>query len=282
MLILHTINEAREYISNARREGKKIGLVPTMGYFHEGHLSLMRRARVENDVVVVSLFVNPAQFGPNEDFARYPRDVDRDARLAEEVGVDVIFNPSVEEMYPEGYATFVNVEGITETLEGEFRPGHFRGVATVVLKLFNILPADRAYFGLKDYQQLLVVKKMVNDLNLPIEIVPMPIIREEDGLAMSSRNTYLNNEERRAAVVLYKALQYANELVKYGLTDGKRLEHEVEEYIRKEPLARIDYVAVRDPDNLAPVVEISKPVVLLLAVRIGSTRLIDNAVLPMD
>lgn len=282
MLILHTINEAREYIANARREGKKIGLVPTMGYFHEGHLSLMRRARVENDVVVVSLFVNPTQFGPNEDFARYPRDVERDARLAEGVGVDVIFNPSVEEMYPEGYATFVNVEGITETLEGEFRPGHFRGVATVVLKLFNILPADRAYFGLKDYQQLLVVKKMVNDLNLPIEIVPMPIIREEDGLAMSSRNTYLNNEERRAAVVLYKALQYANELVKSGLTDGKRLEHEVEEYIRKEPLARIDYVAVRDPDNLAPVVEISKPVVLLLAVRIGSTRLIDNAVLPMD
>ncbi|MDH7482027.1 MAG: pantoate--beta-alanine ligase [Armatimonadota bacterium] len=282
MLILHTINEAREYIANARREGKKIGLVPTMGYFHEGHLSLMRRARVENDVVVVSLFVNPTQFGPNEDFARYPRDVERDARLAEGVGVDVIFNPSVEEMYPEGYATFVSVEGITETLEGEFRPGHFRGVATVVLKLFNILPADRAYFGLKDYQQLLVVKKMVNDLNLPIEIVPMPIIREEDGLAMSSRNTYLNNEERRAAVVLYKALQYANELVKSGLTDGKRLEHEVEEYIRKEPLARIDYVAVRDPDNLAPVVEISKPVVLLLAVRIGSTRLIDNAVLPMD
>jgi len=279
MRVLHTINETREFIGLARGEVRSVGLVPTMGCFHEGHLSLMRRAREENGFVVVSLFVNPTQFGPSEDFREYPRDLDCDARLAEEVGVDLIFNPSVEEMYPEGYQTCVEVGKLSEGLCGASRPGHFRGVATVVLKLFNIVQPDRAYFGRKDYQQLKVIERMVRDLNLPVEIVGMPIVREPDGLAMSSRNAYLSPEEREAALALSKSLSYAQGLLGKGIVSGEELRRRVEEFIQREPLARIDYVAVVDPETLNRLAEVKDEAVLALAVRIGGTRLIDNALL---
>ena len=279
MKILHTISETRKYISQSRREGKSVGLVPTMGYFHEGHLSLMRRAKIDNALVVVSLFVNPTQFGPSEDFRQYPRDLGRDSKMAESAGVDAIFNPSVEEMYPEGCRTYVEVGKLGDVLCGASRPGHFKGVATVVLKLFNIIQADRAYFGRKDYQQLRVIEQMVSDLNVPIEVIGMPIVREPDGLAMSSRNKYLNPEERKATLVLNKSLAYAQGLVNEGVTSGDEIARRVGEFIAKEPLAQIDYVAVVDPDTLDCVAEIQNQVVLALAVRIGKTRLIDNTLL---
>lgn len=280
MEIVHTIAEVRAFVRQARTDGRTVGLVPTMGYFHEGHLALMREARKANDIVVVSLFVNPTQFGPSEDLAAYPRDLDRDAAMAESVGVDMIFNPSVEEMYPEGFATYVEVEGITEGLCGASRPHHFRGVTTVVAKLFNIVRPDRAYFGMKDYQQLKVIERMVKDLNMPLEIVPVPIVRESDGLAMSSRNTYLDPEERKAALVLRRSLDHAHELVRSGLRDGRDLCARIQEFIRREPLAGIDYVAVVDPETLDPVERLEGGVLVALAVRIGRTRLIDNEVLP--
>jgi pantoate--beta-alanine ligase len=279
MLILHTINETREFVSDVKREGKSVGLVPTMGYFHEGHLSLMQQAREDNDIVVVSLFVNPTQFGPGEDFDRYPRDLQRDAQMAEEVGVDLIFNPSSEEMYPPGYQTYVEVEELSKGLCGAFRPGHFRGVATVVLKLFNIVQPDRAYFGEKDYQQLKVIQRMVRDLNVPVEIISMPIVREPDGLAMSSRNTYLSPVEREAALVLSKSLRYAQDLVDQGVTSVSDLREKVEEFIRREPLAQIDYVAVVDPETLEPLNVLEDKALVALAVRIGKTRLIDNTLI---
>ena len=279
MNITHTITETRDRIRRARAEGKSIGLVPTMGFFHEGHLSLMRQAREDNDFVVVSLFVNPIQFGPSEDFRDYPRDLDRDARVTEEVGVDLIFNPSVEEMYREGHNTYVAVRKLTEGLCGASRPGHFLGVTTVVLKLLNIIQPDRAYFGCKDYQQLKVIERMVRDLDVPVEIVPMAIIREPDGLAMSSRNSYLNPDERKAALVLCKSLAYGQELLNSGVISGEELRRKVEEFIEKEPLAKIDYVAVVDPEDLDRLVEIEDKALLALAVRIGKTRLIDNAVI---
>ena len=276
MRITHTVNETREIIARARGEGKTIGLVPTMGYFHEGHLSLMRRARQDDGFVVVSLFVNPTQFGPSEDFRDYPRDPDRDARMAEEVGVDLIFNPSVEEMYPHGYDTYVEVEKLTEGLCGASRAGHFRGVTTVVLKLLDIVEPDRAYFGQKDYQQLKVIERMVKDLNVPVEIVPMPTVREPDGLAMSSRNRHLSPEERKAALVLSRSLSYGQKLLDEGITSGEELQRRAEEFITREPLAQIDYVAVVDPETLDRVAEVREKAVLALAVRIGKTRLIDN------
>lgn len=279
MRIVHTIRETREIIARARGEGKTVGLVPTMGYFHEGHLSLMRRARQDNGFVVVSLFVNPTQFGPSEDFREYPRDPDRDARVAEEVGVDLIFNPSVEEMYPDGYDTYVEVKKLTEGLCGASRPGHFRGVTTVVLKLLNITQPDRAYFGRKDYQQLKVIERMVAELNVPVEIVPMPTVREPDGLAMSSRNRHLSPEERKAALVLSGSLSYGQKLLDEGITSGEELQRRAEEFITREPLAQIDYVAVVDPESLDPVAEVRDEAVLALAVGIGKTRLIDNALL---
>jgi len=279
MVILTTVDKIREFIKDARTKGKSIGLVPTMGYFHEGHVSLMSRARQENDLVVVSLFVNPTQFGPGEDFQRYPRDLDRDARMAEEVGVDLLFCPSGEEMYPENYQTYVNVEKLSQGLCGASRPGHFRGVATVVLKLFNIVQPNRAYFGQKDYQQLKVIEQMVKDLNVPVEIVGMPIVRESDGVAMSSRNTYLSPEERRAARVLSKSLKYAQELLDNGVNDAGELSQRIEEFISKEPLAVIDYVAVVDPDTLEYLRIVENKALVALAVRIGTTRLIDNAII---
>ncbi len=256
------------------------GFVPTMGYLHEGHLSLVRRARAENDHVAVSIFVNPTQFGPHEDYSRYPRDLERDLRLLEPLGVDLVFAPSVEEMYPPGFQTWVIVEGVSRPLEGAARPGHFRGVATVVTKLFNIVQPDRAYFGQKDAQQAVVIRRMVQDLNIPVEIVVCPTVREPDGLAMSSRNTYLNPEERRAATVLFRALQAAKARYEQGERDAERLREAMREVIQAEPLARLDYVSVADPETLQELDRVEDRALLSLAVYIGKTRLIDNILLP--
>ncbi|HXF51082.1 MAG TPA: pantoate--beta-alanine ligase [Dehalococcoidia bacterium] len=254
-----------------------VGAVPTMGYLHDGHLALVRRARAENDHVVVSIFVNPTQFGPNEDYARYPRDPERDLAMLRAEGVDVVFMPSVEEMYPEGFATYVNVERLTERLEGAHRPGHFRGVTTVVTKLFNVLQAHRAYFGQKDAQQLIVIRRMTRDLAFPVEIVDVPTVREPDGLAMSSRNVYLSPDERRAATVLFRALERARELWGAGVRDGSRLRAAMREVVESEPLARADYVSVADPETLEELNTIEGRALASLAVRLGSTRLIDCA-----
>ncbi|HHU85529.1 MAG: pantoate--beta-alanine ligase [Pelotomaculaceae bacterium] len=279
MKIVHTIAEIREFVRQARLAGCTVGLVPTMGYLHEGHLELMRRARERCGIVVASVFVNPTQFGPNEDLARYPRDLERDARLAAEVGVDVIFNPPVEEMYPPGYCTYVDVERITENMCGASRPGHFRGVATVVTKLFNIVRPDAAFFGQKDAQQALVIRRMAADLNMDLEIVTVPTVREPDGLAMSSRNVYLDPEQRRAALVLAGSLDRAVEAVRAGERDVLQIRRLVEELIRAEPLARIDYVEIYSYPGLEPVERLQGQALLALAVKFGQTRLIDNVIL---
>ncbi|MGQ9456469.1 MAG: pantoate--beta-alanine ligase [Armatimonadota bacterium] len=280
MEVLYTIERARGATAGARRAGKKVGFVPTMGALHEGHMALIRRARAECDYVIVSIFVNPTQFGPSEDFDRYPRMLSRDLEMCRGANVDSVFAPSVSEMYPPGFDSWVEVRGfITETLEGEFRPGHFKGVTTVCAKLFNIAAPDYAYFGIKDYQQLKVVQKMVRDLNMPVEIIPCETVREPDGLAMSSRNSYLNVEERKAALVLYRSLQRAREVLLSGERNARVIESSAREVIEQEPLARIDYVAVRDAETLEPIEYLEKPSVLLLAVRIGTTRLIDNSML---
>jgi pantoate--beta-alanine ligase len=253
-----------------------VGLVPTMGYLHEGHLSLVRQARADSDHVVVSIFVNPTQFGPNEDFERYPRDEVRDLALLKAEGVELVFAPAVEEMYAEGNATYVEVEGITEGLEGTHRPGHFRGVATIVTKLFAIVRPDRAYFGQKDAQQLAVVRRLARDLALGVEIVGMPTVREPDGLALSSRNAYLSPDERQAALVLSRALCRARELFDAGERDAETLRAAMRELIAREPLAQVDYVSVADAESLHELQRIDGPSLVSLAVRIGSTRLIDN------
>ncbi len=269
----------RVWSERIRGKGHRIALVPTMGYFHEGHLALMRRAKELADKVVVSLFVNPIQFGPKEDFAAYPRDLERDAKLAEETGVDVLFVPEAEDMYPEGFQTFVEVAELSKPLCGARRPGHFRGVATVVLKLFNIVKPHLAVFGLKDYQQFLVVKRMVKDLNLEVEIVGHPTVREKDGLAMSSRNTYLSPEERKSATCLYRALLLAQEKIKEGVKDTALLKKELSRFILSHPFTKIDYIEFVDPEDLSPVEKISRPVLLALAVFVGRARLIDNMIL---
>jgi pantoate--beta-alanine ligase len=256
-----------------------IGLVPTMGYLHEGHLALVRWARAENPSVVVSIFVNPTQFGPQEDFSSYPRDTKRDLALLSKEGADVVFMPSVAEMYPGQFDGWVEVGKVTERLEGASRPGHFRGVATVCAKLFNIVQPTKAYFGQKDAQQAVVIKKMVADLNMNLEIVTVPTVREPDGLAMSSRNTYLNPEERKAAVVLYQALSLAQRLWSHGETDANRLRQEMTKLIQKQPLANIDYVSVANAKTLDELDTVSPPALVSLAVKIGRTRLIDNVVL---
>ncbi len=265
-----------------RQEGKTIGFVPTMGYLHEGHLSLVRQARKENDVVVVSIFVNPTQFGPGEDFERYPRDLKRDVELLEPMGVEAVFVPTVEDMYPPGYRTYVEVEDITTRLCGASRPGHFRGVTTVCCKLFNIVMPHRAYFGKKDFQQYVVLRTMVADLNMDLEIVPMPIVREPDGLAMSSRNAYLNEKERKAALCLYRSLKKAQELFAQGKRDARVIKEEVKKVIEAEPLATIDYVEVVDPDTFLPVEEVKEGTLVALAVKVGPARLIDNTQLGVD
>ncbi|MCX8053167.1 MAG: pantoate--beta-alanine ligase [Armatimonadetes bacterium] len=283
MKLIHTISETRNQVLRARLRGWKIGLVPTMGALHDGHMSLVRRAKAECEFVVVSIFVNPTQFGPGEDFDKYPRTLVEDVEKCRISDVDVVFTPSASEMYPEGFNSWVEVKGyLTETLEGEFRPGHFRGVTTVCAKLFNIVQPTCAYFGQKDYQQLKVVQKMVNDLSMPLEIVPCEIVREPDGLAMSSRNSYLSPEERKAAVVLSRALSKARAAVTEGERNAAAVQEIAEGVIRLEPLASIDYVALRDAETLQPIDRIRKPAVLLLAVRIGKTRLIDNAFIPTN
>jgi len=279
MKVITTIAEMKNLRSQL---AGSVGLVPTMGYLHEGHLELVRHARMENLTVVVSIFVNPAQFGLQEDFATYPRDPERDLALLEKERVSVVFMPSAEEIYPQGFSSWVEVEKVAERLEGAFRPGHFRGVTTVVAKLFNIVEPDRAYFGQKDAQQLAVIKKMVSDLNMDLEIVAVPTVREPDGLALSSRNTHLSPRERQAALVLWKALCLAQELWDNGERSAERLRQEMTSLIESEPLAKIDYVSVADPDTLEELVKVDRPALVSLAVTIGKTRLIDNIILEAD
>lgn len=275
MQVTNTIEKTRELVNNWKKEGKTIGLVPTMGYLHEGHASLIRRCREENDIVVVSDFVNPTQFGPNEDLEAYPRDFDRDSALCESIGADLIFCPSPAEMYHDPHA-FVSIDTLSDTLCGKTRPIHFKGVCTVVSKLFNIVKPDRAYFGQKDAQQLAIIRRMVRDLNMDIEIVGCPIVREEDGLAKSSRNTYLNEEEREAALILSKAVFLGKKMVEDGETSAAAVKEAMIKKIESEPMAKIDYVEAVDGLSMQPVEEIKAPVLVAMAVYIGKTRLIDN------
>jgi pantoate--beta-alanine ligase len=256
-----------------------VGLVPTMGYFHEGHLSLIRQAKAECKSVVVSIFVNPTQFGPNEDLAKYPRDLERDLKLIESLGVDLVWTPTVEVMYPGGYQTWVEVEALTRGLEGTMRPGHFKGVATVVAKLFNGVQPQKAYFGQKDAQQAAVIRQMTRDLNFPIEIVVCPTVREEDGLAMSSRNKYLEGEDRKAALVLYRALSAAKEAYEAGERNAEELRRRMKEVIAAEPRAQMQYISCADYDTLEELETVKGKTLLSMAVLIGKTRLIDNFVL---
>lgn len=276
MKIVETIAEVREQVRAWRQEGLSVGLVPTMGYLHEGHQSLIDRAVADNDRVVVSVFVNPMQFGLGEDLESYPRDMDRDAAICEKAGATLIFHPEPSEMYPEDFSSFVDMNTLTGGLCGKTRPIHFRGVCTVVSKLFNIVTPDRAYFGQKDAQQLAVIRHMVSDLSYGIEIVGCPIIREEDGLAKSSRNTYLNPEERQAALILSRSLAEGRKLLENGETSAATIRQEITRQIETEPLAKIDYVEVVDWGNLEPVETIDGAVLVAIAVYIGKTRLIDN------
>jgi pantoate--beta-alanine ligase len=275
--IIETVRAMQERSEEWRSEGLTIALVPTMGAFHEAHLSLMREGRKRADRLVVSLFVNPTQFGPGEDYEAYPRDLEGDLRAIEPIGVDVLFHPSVEEMYPEGYATFVEVERLTETLCGASRPGHFRGVATVVAKLFLAVKPHVAIFGEKDFQQLAVIRRMVKDLHFEIEIVGMPIVREADGLAMSSRNLYLSAEERKRALSLSRSLELARQLIMAGERDCSTIEKKLRSFIEQEASpCQIDYVALADPETMALKDKVDGPVLVALAVKIGRARLIDN------
>ncbi len=276
--VVKTVKEVRDFVKSARREGKTVGFVPTMGFLHEGHKSLIVRAAKENDIVVVSDFVNPTQFGPNEDFEAYPRDIEKDAALCDEAGADIIFNPEPCEMY-QSALTCVSVDKITKGLCGKTRPTHFDGVCTVVSKLFNIVMPDRAYFGQKDAQQLMVVRKMVKDLNFDIEIVGCPIVREADGLAKSSRNTYLNADERRAALCLSRSLKMGCEMINSGETDAKKVTDLIRCEIEKEPLAAVDYVEIVSLDTLEAADRTDCGILCAIAVYIGKTRLIDNFII---
>ena len=282
MHTVETIAAVQEEVLRLRTAGRSIGFVPTMGAFHEGHLSLMRAARRECGAVVVSVFVNPTQFSPGEDFDRYPRDLAGDQELAAAEDVDILFIPSTKEMYPPGHATTVHVAGLTGRLCGKDRPGHFRGVTTVVAKLFNIVGPDTAYFGQKDAQQAVIIRRMVSDLDTRVKVSVLPIVRESDGLAMSSRNRYLNPEERQAAAVLYRALSEARAAVEAGEKDGKKVHRLVEECIAGEKLVRIEYVAVVDPDTLELLERIEGPALLAVAARVGAWRLIDNCIVGRD
>ncbi|MDA8100333.1 MAG: pantoate--beta-alanine ligase [Nitrospiraceae bacterium] len=270
------ITEMQEFCRSLRREGKTIGFVPTMGFLHDGHLSLMRTARAENDVAVASIFVNPTQFGPNEDLDRYPRDAEGDAMKCAAAGVDVLFLPATAEMYAGAPAVFVTVEKLSEVLEGAIRPGHFRGVATVVTKLFNIVQPNRAYFGQKDYQQCAVIRRMAAGLNMGVDIRALPTMRESDGLAMSSRNVYLDPEQRRKATCLYRALSAAAELVRAGVHEPEKVRQKMRAVLLAEKGVEIDYAEIVDPDTLVPLDRMQDRMVLLVATRVGSTRLIDN------
>jgi pantoate--beta-alanine ligase len=273
--VLKTINEIKKL---RLKLPEPVGFVPTMGYLHEGHLALVRQARAESSSVVVSIFVNPTQFGPQEDFKQYPRDPQRDLAMLEKERVDIVFMPPVDEMYPPQFSSWVEVGKVAERLEGASRPAHFRGVATVVAKLFNLVQPDRAYFGQKDAQQLVVIKKMVADLDMNLEVVAVPTVREPDGLAMSSRNTYLNPEERKQAVVLYQALTLAQKLWSQGEKDAQTIRQQMADLIQKQPLARIDYISIADAETLDELDKVKPPALVSLAVKIGRTRLIDNVV----
>ncbi|MCR5272049.1 MAG: pantoate--beta-alanine ligase [Lachnospiraceae bacterium] len=279
MIRAEKISKVKEHVRAWKKEGKTIGLVPTMGYLHEGHASLIKRAREENDIVIVSDFVNPIQFGPSEDLATYPRDFEADCKLCESIGCDLIFHPEPEEMYEDNFCSYVGVNTLSENLCGKSRPIHFNGVCTVVTKLFMITEATKAYFGQKDAQQLAIVCRMVRDLNYNIEIVGCPIIREDDGLAKSSRNTYLNADEREAALILHKALTKGEELVRAGEKDAKKVKDEITKIIETEPMARIDYVEIVDWNQLQPIDRIDCDILCAIAVYIGKVRLIDNFII---
>ncbi|HWT33246.1 MAG TPA: pantoate--beta-alanine ligase [Microbacterium sp.] len=278
MRILRTVAEVRAAVTEARTAGRTVGLVPTMGALHEGHLSLIRRARAESGFVVMSLFVNPTQFGPNEDLAAYPRDEAKDAAAAESAGADVVFAPSVDEIYPHGFATSIHVSGVAEVLDGAARPGHFDGVATVVTKLFQIVAPDAAYFGQKDAQQVLVVRRLVRDLDLPVRIVACPIVREPDGLAMSSRNVYLDPAARRQASALNRALETADAALKGGLTDAPGILAAARAVLAEAGIEP-EYLELRSPDDLHELDAVPDAALLLVAARVGAARLIDNRIL---
>jgi len=275
MKIVNTIKSVREEISEWKKQGLSVGFVPTMGFLHEGHGSLIQAA-TKNDRVVVSIFVNPMQFGPTEDLGSYPRDFDRDQQYCESLGADLIFAPEANEMYQEGFCTYTDMDILTQELCGLSRPVHFRGVCTVVNKLFNIIAPDRAYFGQKDAQQVAVIKRMVIDLNIPVEIISCPIVREEDGLAKSSRNTYLNDQERKAALCLSQSVKIGQEMIKEGECVAETIRQAMVAHIQKEPLARIDYLKIVDGLTMKQIEQIQKPTLVAMAVYIGKTRLIDN------
>ena len=280
MEILFPASQMTSLSRDAQRAGKRVGFVPTMGALHEGHLSLVRAARAQSDTVVVSIFVNPTQFGPHEDFGKYPRTFDQDRAMLEREGVDCIFFPSVEEMYPPGATTWVTVEGLSEKLDGRSRPGHFRGVTTVVSKLFNIVQPHAAFFGQKDAAQVAIIRKMVRDLNFPVKIVVCPIVRESDGLAMSSRNAYLTPQECKQALILSRSLRQVQLLVEQGERNGHKLIAAGKQAMAEEPAVRLDYFEIVDPDTLDPVTDVAKGALVAVAAYVGSTRLIDNLLLP--
>ncbi|MBQ2642577.1 MAG: pantoate--beta-alanine ligase [Eubacterium sp.] len=279
MKVVKTINEVKSIVKDWKDEGLSVGLVPTMGYLHEGHGSLIIKAVEDNDRVVVSDFVNPIQFGPGEDLESYPRDIEKDSAYCEELGADIVFNPEPDEMYNEGFSTYVDMDVLTEELCGLSRPTHFRGVCTVVTKLFNIVEPDRAYFGQKDAQQLAIIKHMVSDLNMNLEVIGCPIVREEDGLAKSSRNTYLSDEERKAALILSQAVALAKAEIDAGETDAEALVEKMKKKIETEPLAKIDYVKAVNGLTMQQQKEIKAPMLIAMAVYIGKTRLIDNLII---
>lgn len=278
MKIIRSLKQMSNFSKKTRLRRKTIGFVPTMGALHLGHLSLIRQARRENDVIIISIFVNPTQFGPKEDFKKYPRNLKQDAKLCKEEAVDIIFYPKAKDMYPEGYKTYVEVQDLSNVLCGKFRPGHFRGVATIVTKLFNIVSPDIAYFGQKDAQQAVIIKKMVEDLNIPVEIKVMPTVRQSDGLALSSRNVYLSQSERKDAQVLYQALNLARNLIRHGNRNSLDIIIKMKQLIKKKKRAKIQYISIVDFENLRPVDKIIGTVLIALAVYIGKTRLIDNII----
>lgn len=279
MQVLSSIDAMRTALAEAGAKQVSVGFVPTMGYLHAGHMELVSRARADNGIVVASIFVNPLQFGPAEDLARYPRDLERDMTMLNEAGVEFLFAPGVEDMYPQPMKTVVDVPDLGCELEGAVRPGHFAGVATVVCKLFNIVQPQAAYFGEKDYQQVVIVRRMVDDLALPVRVISVPTVRDKDGLALSSRNVYLSETERRAAAVIPNALNEAERLVSQGLADPRVLEEKLVGFIAREPLAKVEVVAVRDASTLQQVAKIEAPVVVALFVRVGTTKLLDNRVI---
>ncbi len=279
MKIFSNLQEIQKFIKKLKQQNKSVGFVPTMGALHQGHISLIRRARKENNIVVVSIFVNPAQFGPNEDLKKYPRSFEKDITICKSEGVDIIFAPKSKDMYPENYLTYITVEKLSDIMCGKFRPGHFRGVATIVAKLFNIVQPDRAYFGLKDFQQSVIVRKMVTDLNFSVKIINCPLVREKDGLALSSRNVYLSCEERKKALSLSRSLQTAKNLIKYkNVKSSEKIISEMRKIISPR-VDKIDYISLRDAETLEEVKYIKKKVVIAVAVFVGKTRLIDNIII---